>query len=57
MTKIEAIALFGGDVKLLAEALGITRQAIYQWPDELSQRKADEVAGAFFRITTEKGVN
>jgi hypothetical protein len=33
ITKEEALAAYGGDTLALAEALGITRSAIYQWPD------------------------
>ena len=45
MTKEEAIALFRSRRKL-AEALGITTQAVGQWPDRLTQRIADRVMGA-----------
>ena len=45
MTKQEAIALFRSRRKL-AEALGITTQAVGQWPDRLTQRIADRVMGA-----------
>jgi len=48
MNKSNAIALFGG-VTNLANALGIKRQAIYQWKDVLSQRQADEIVGASLR--------
>lgn len=33
ITKEEALAAYGGDTLALAEALGITRSAIYQWPE------------------------
>lgn len=33
ISKDEALAAYGGDTLALAEALGITRSAIYQWPD------------------------
>jgi len=49
MNKSNAIAIFGG-VKKLSDALGIKRQAIYQWKDELTQRQADEIVGAAFRL-------
>lgn len=32
ISKDEALAAYGGDTLALAEALGITRSAIYQWP-------------------------
>ena len=33
ITKAEAIAAYGGNISLLANDLGITRSAIYQWPE------------------------
>jgi len=45
MTKQDAIALFGS-VTQLAHALGITSQAIFQWPKQLSTRARHEVVGA-----------
>ena len=48
MSKKKAIALFETP-KALAEALGITPQAISQWPDTLSQRLTDEIIGAALR--------
>lgn len=49
MKKIEAIAMFGSP-KDLAAALGVTRQAIYQWPEDLSQEASDRVIGAAARL-------
>lgn len=49
MKKHEAIALFG-TTRELAAALGITRHAIYQWPDDLPQDQADRVIGAAVRL-------
>lgn len=56
MTKQDAIDLFGG-IPALADALGITQQAVYQWDDAaipalrrmeiqeiLRNRPADELA-------------
>lgn len=48
MTKKDAIDLFGS-VQVLAAALGITRQAIYQWPNDLPQDQADRIRGAAMR--------
>ena len=45
MTKQDAIALFGS-VTQLAHALGITSQALSQWPNQLSTRARREVLGA-----------
>lgn len=53
MTKSGALKMFGETrsdaVKRLAEALGISRQAIYQWPDDLPQDTVDRVVGAAVR--------
>lgn len=49
MTKTQAIKMFK-TVPALAAALGISRQAIYQWPERLSQRTADEIRGAAVRL-------
>jgi len=51
MTKSQAIDLFGGRVKDLAAALGVTSSAISQWPDaELPTEYADRVRGAAVRL-------
>lgn len=49
MTKAQAIAMFGS-VKALADAIGVQPQAIYQWPEELDQKRADWVKGAALRL-------
>jgi transcriptional regulator with XRE-family HTH domain len=49
MRKEEAINRFGS-VASLATALGITRQAIYQWEEVLPQDQADRINGAAFRL-------
>ncbi|PUB82402.1 MAG: hypothetical protein DBP02_15230 [gamma proteobacterium symbiont of Ctena orbiculata] len=49
MNKQDAISLFSG-VPGLANAMGTTRQAIYQWPDDLDQAKIDRVIGAAYRL-------
>lgn len=48
MKKSSAVEAFG-TVAALAAALGVTRQAIYQWPDELPESVADRVRGAALR--------
>lgn len=48
MKKLSAIKLFGS-VGALASAYGCTRQAIYQWPEDLPQGIADRVLGAYVR--------
>ena len=49
MTKSEAIKIFG-DVRKLAQALGITPQAVYLWEERLSERRENEIIGAAFRL-------
>jgi hypothetical protein len=49
MTKKQALKLLGG-VKPMSEALGISRQAIDQWPERLTQKQADWVSGAALRL-------
>lgn len=49
MTKSTAIQLFK-TVGNLAAALGVTRHAVYQWPDNLPQRLSDQVVGAALRL-------
>ena len=48
MTKSDAIQLFG-DVKSLSNALNITRQAIYQWPEDINESTKDRIIGAAIR--------
>lgn len=48
MTKSEAIMLFSS-VATLADALSISKQAVYKWPDELPQEQVDRVVGAAIR--------
>jgi len=49
MKKKEALSIFGG-TRGLAEAIGVTYQAIYQWPDELEQQQIDRIVGAALRL-------
>lgn len=49
MKKTEAIDLFGTPAKL-ANALGVTRHAIYMWQDDLPQTTVDRVVGAAVRL-------
>ena len=52
MTKAEAVDLFDGNTSALARALGVTPQAIQQWPDgELGQRRSQQVLGAFAQVS------
>lgn len=47
-TKQEAI--FGGTMKAVGDALGIGRQAVYQWPEDLPQDTSDGLLGAAIRL-------
>lgn len=49
MLKSQAIALFGGAPQL-AEALGVTRQRVYQMPKRLRPFEVDRVVGAALRL-------
>ena len=48
MRKDEVIDLFGTTAEA-AKAMGITRQAIYLWPQVLCLKMTDRVIGAAFR--------
>ena len=50
MTKNDAKQLFGGTCEKLADALGIKRQNISYWNDELSTKQIDRVLGACIRL-------
>lgn len=49
MTKTEATALLGGSISTAADAIGITVQAYFQWPEELSDKLRDRVQAALWR--------
>jgi hypothetical protein len=49
MEKAEAIRLLGGTVAAVAEAIGISPQAVSLWPDTLPPRIADRVQAALYR--------
>jgi hypothetical protein len=49
-TKQEAIQIFGGSMRAVGDALGISRQAVYQWPEELPQDTSDRLLGAAIRL-------
>lgn len=50
MNKHEAIKLLGGTVSAAAEAVGVSYQAVYRWPETLPPRIADRVQAACWRI-------
>jgi hypothetical protein len=43
MTTDEAKELFGGSLRALADALGITEQAIYQWGDMVPELRVYQI--------------
>ncbi len=49
MTKTEAIRLLGGTGSSAARAVGITPQAVRDWPDELTPAIRDRVQAALWR--------
>lgn len=49
MQKQIAISLLGGSVSAAASAIGVSYQAVNQWPDILSVRIADRVIAACVR--------
>lgn len=50
MKKSTAIKLLGGSRTAAAEAIGISYQAVTQWPEDLPQRIEDRVYAAFARL-------
>ena len=52
MQKSKAIELLGGNTTAAAKAIGISCQAVNQWPDILPPRIADRVAAALARSRT-----
>lgn len=50
MRKDQAIDLLGGTKKAAAHALGMTPQAIHNWPDPLPRPMADRVLGVRLRM-------
>lgn len=49
MQKKTAIEIFGSGAAL-ARAVGVTRGAVWLWPDVLTTRQQDEVIGAAIRL-------
>lgn len=52
MKKVDAIAIFR-TVTNMAKSLEMTRQGIYNMPDELNQAQEDRVVGACYRLGME----
>ena len=49
MTKSDAVAKLGGTYKSAADAIGCTRQAIQDWPEDLPRRIEDRVLAVLYR--------
>lgn len=49
MLKQEALKLLGGTASAAARAIGVTPQAVNDWPDALPPRIADRVQAALWR--------
>jgi len=51
MTKTEALDLLGGTVTSTAKQIGISPQAVTQWPDPLTDVLRDRVQAALYRTS------
>lgn len=49
MKKVEAIELLGGSIAAAAEAVGVSYQAVNQWPENLTRRISDRIQAALYR--------
>ena len=49
MTKTQVTRAFG-TIRKTAEALGLTTQAVYAWPEKLPQSLEDKITGAMHRL-------
>ena len=49
MIKTQVIRAFG-TIRKTAEALGLTTQAVYAWPQKLPQSLEDKIIGAMHRL-------
>lgn len=54
MRKEDAIAVLGGTVKAAAEQIGVSVQAVYLWPEELTPALRDRVQAALYRKKVEQ---
>ena len=50
MNKAEAIQQLGGTIPAAAKAIGVSYQAVNQWPDVLPSRIVDRVQAALWRM-------
>ncbi len=51
MLKTQAIELLGGNPTAAAKAIGITSQAVNDWPEVLPPRIKDRVEAALYRLS------
>lgn len=51
MNKAEAIQQLGGTIPAAAKAIGVSYQAVNQWPDVLPSRIVDRVQAALWRMS------
>lgn len=50
MKKSDGIEVLGGTARAAAEAIGVSPQAVCDWPDLLPERISDRVLAAWARI-------
>lgn len=55
MEKAIAIEQLGGSIAAAAEAIGVSYQAVNQWPDTLPPRISDRVQAALWRMHSAAG--
>lgn len=54
MNKAQAIQQLGGSIPAAAKAIGVSYQAVNQWPDVLPARIVDRVQAALWRMHQEQ---
>ena len=54
MNKAEAIEQLGGSIPAAAKAIGVSYQAVNQWPEVLPSRIVDRVQAALYRKQQEE---
>lgn len=54
MKKAEAIEKLGGSIAAAAKAIGVSYQAVNQWPETLPGRIVDRVQAALYRKQLEE---
>lgn len=56
MNKAQAIQQLGGSIPAAAKAIGVSYQAVNQWPEALPPRIVDRVQAALWRMQQAKPV-